>query len=400
MKKIILSFAALGALFASAATFKENLAAKDYAAAAAQLNWNMCWDKTATKLITTVELANTLYEATGTNRDGANLAAHIALSLGDKSVMQKYLDSYDGEGVDTSNINHVGIVVCGQAWLDYLKTGTGWFKYTDSEGKEAFQVKSLNDVQPEMMLKFYKRMAAAGKYDIASLAFFNVCGSQANGNSRNLAPFVGADWQKFITDTFTIEVVENLTDNVAMHLAINYFARLDVMNSDASFTISSKYCTPTVLKKIAEGNTSFQMISCSVKQEEFQKLNVAGSKSPNVRVYAAKWLDKKAGNKEASRNLFSWIVQNGTWNDVADFALYIGDKDKIINTFKNIGLTATPAQLNGFIESANALDVGYRTDEVKSILATINKKYTLKLYDDRDTWEPILSKVRALMEIL
>ena len=61
----------------------------------------------------------------------------------------------------------------GQAWLDHLKTGTGWFKYTDSAGKEAFSAKSLNDVQPEMMLKFYKRMAAAGKYDIASLAFFN-----------------------------------------------------------------------------------------------------------------------------------------------------------------------------------------------------------------------------------
>ena len=138
MKKTILSFAALGALFASAATFEENLAAKDYAAAAAQLNWNMCWDKTATKLITTVELANTLYEATGTNRDGANLAAHIALSLGDKSVMQKYLDSYDSEGVETTNMQYARICIWGQAWLDYLKTGTGWFKYTDSEGKEAF----------------------------------------------------------------------------------------------------------------------------------------------------------------------------------------------------------------------------------------------------------------------
>lgn len=35
MKKTILSIAAFGALFASAVTFEENLAAKDYAAAAA-----------------------------------------------------------------------------------------------------------------------------------------------------------------------------------------------------------------------------------------------------------------------------------------------------------------------------------------------------------------------------
>ena len=251
-----------------------------------------------------------------------------------------------------------------------------------------------------MMLKFYKRMAAAGKYDIASLAFWNTSGSIANGKNNDLAPFVDAEWQKFIADTFTPEVVEKFVYNGSLLSAVNYFARLDRMNGDTSYTISRKYCTPAVLKKIAEGVVVYTSILCSVKLEEFHKFNVAGSKSPNARIFSAKWLDQKARNKEASSNLFPWIVKNGTWSDVVDLATYIGDKDKIIDAFKNIGLTATPAQINSFIEVANALDVGYRTDEVKLILATINKKYTLKLYDDRDTWEPILSKVRALLEIL
>ena len=395
MKKTILSFAALGALLASAATFEENLAAKDYAAAAAQLSWNT----NITKLVTTAELANTLYEAAGTNMPVAQLAANIALARGDKSAMEKYLNRLESEQ-PKCGVGNFGLDIWSPSILDYLKTGYGWFKYTNNAGQECFQKKTLNDVQPEMMLKFYKRMAAAGKYDIASLAFWNTSGSIANGKHNELASFVDAEWQKFIADTFTPEVVEKFVYNGSLLSAVNYFARLDRMNDDTSYTISRKYCTPAVLKKIAEGVVAYTSILCSVKLEEFHKFNVAGSKSPNARIFSAKWLDQKARNKEASNNLFPWIVKNGTWSDAVDLALYIGDKDKIIDIFKNIGLTATPAQINHFIEVANALDVGYRTDEVKLILATINKKYTLKLYDDRDTWEPILSKVRALLEIL
>ena len=46
------------------------------------------------------------------------------------------------------------------------------------------------------------------------------------------------------------------------------------------------------------------------------------------------------------------------------------------------------------------VDAGYRTDDLRLALANVNKKYTIKLYDDRDTWEPILSKIRAMIEVL
>ena len=392
MKKTILSFAAIGALFASAATFEENLAAKDYAAAAAQLNWNT----NITKFVTTAELANTLYEAAGTNLYAARFAAHIALARGDASVMQKYLDRLVGDGQ-----TDLDPYLWGQTQLDPLKTGTSWFKYTNDKGQEAFATKSLNDIQPKMMLKFYKRMAAAGKYETAAFAFWSTVGSLANGKPNELAPFVDAEWKLFLDETFTPEVVEKFVYAGAIYNALAYFKRCDNMTSDTAETISRKYCTPVALKTLAERtNLKFTYIPVNTKQEDFQKALTMHAKDVVSRINAAKWLDRKHNSKTASNEVFSWVVANAEWGEAADFALYIGDNDKIIDAFKNIGLTATPAQLNHFIEVANALDVGYRTDEVKHILATINKKYTLKLYDDRDTWEPILSKVRALLEIL
>lgn len=397
MKKTILSFAAIGALFASAATFEENLAAKDYAAAVAQLNWST----NITKLVTTAELANTLYEVAGTNLGKAKLVAHIALARGDNSVMQKYLDRLDGEGVTkNSRIDDV-IGIYGQAAIDFQKTGTGWFKYTDAKGQEAFARKSLNDIQPEMMLKFYKRMAAAGKYDVASLAFWNTYGTSANGKPTELAPFVDAEWKQFLDETFTPEMVEKLVSASSIYYALFYFSRCDYMNGDAAKTISSKYCTPAALKTLAERVIyKYNTNPVNTKQEDFQKALTMYASDAAGRILGAKWLDRKYKTKNTSNEVFAWVVANGTWKEAADFALYIGDNDKVIDTFKKIGLDATPEQLNSFITIANALDVGYRTDDVKLILATINKKYTLKLYDDRDTWEPILSKVRALMEVL
>ena len=51
------------------------------------------------------------------------------------------------------------------------------------------------------------------------------------------------------------------------------------------------------------------------------------------------------------------------------------------------------------VAQINTFDPDYRAADVLKALRVINKKYTLKLYDDRDTWEPILSKVRALIDV-
>lgn len=80
-------------------------------------------------------------------------------------------------------------------------------------------------------------------------------------------------------------------------------------------------------------------------------------------------------------------------------AIVINDNDKLLDALLGSTENMTIAQINRAIAMAVALDADYRNDDVIKVLKNINNKYTLKLYDDRDTWEPILSKIRALIDV-
>ena len=79
-------------------------------------------------------------------------------------------------------------------------------------------------------------------------------------------------------------------------------------------------------------------------------------------------------------------------------ALEINDVDKMLDALVASTNGLTPEEITAIIERVVALDADYRVADVVKILKNINAKYTLKLYDDRDTWEPILSKIRALID--
>lgn len=80
-------------------------------------------------------------------------------------------------------------------------------------------------------------------------------------------------------------------------------------------------------------------------------------------------------------------------------ACFINDKDKILDVLLNSVDNLTPDDMNKIIALIVSLDADYRAVDVIKILKNINAKYTLNLYDDRDTWEPILSKIRALIDV-
>ena len=80
-------------------------------------------------------------------------------------------------------------------------------------------------------------------------------------------------------------------------------------------------------------------------------------------------------------------------------ALEINDVDKMLDALVASTNGLTPEEITAIIERVVVLDADYRAADVVKILKNINAKYTLKLYDDRDTWEPILSKIRALIDI-
>lgn len=85
--------------------------------------------------------------------------------------------------------------------------------------------------------------------------------------------------------------------------------------------------------------------------------------------------------------------------DALDIALELNSNDKIIETLIKCDTTLTPAQIEKAILILNALDPDYKPAEILKALKAVNQRYTLNLYDDRDTWEPIISKVRALIDL-
>ena len=102
------------------------------------------------------------------------------------------------------------------------------------------------------------------------------------------------------------------------------------------------------------------------------------------------------GNKNTTASIFGKLKDTTT---KLETALYLNDNDKLIDTLLTIDNTIAPEKIEKAVSIINTFDPDYRTADVLKALRIINKKYTLKLYDDRDTWEPILSKVRALIDV-
>lgn len=115
------------------------------------------------------------------------------------------------------------------------------------------------------------------------------------------------------------------------------------------------------------------------------------------KVIVAKITDGYAKNKDATKSIYP------TLTDIAlkvKTAVYLNDADKIIDALKTVNDKLDAETINSVIAPLNAVDAGYRTADLRLALMNVNKKYTLKLYEDRDTWEPILSKIRAMIDTL
>lgn len=121
----------------------------------------------------------------------------------------------------------------------------------------------------------------------------------------------------------------------------------------------------------------------SVAENDFQLTTVALAQ------------DKTDGNKKSTESIYSKLT--GLTSKL-DTALYLGDNDKLVDVLMTIDNSIAPKLIGKAVARINTFDPDYRAADVLKALRVINKKYTLKLYDDRDTWEPILSKVRALID--
>lgn len=81
-------------------------------------------------------------------------------------------------------------------------------------------------------------------------------------------------------------------------------------------------------------------------------------------------------------------------------AIRLNDPDKLLLALEGIDQnTFTAEDINKILILLNGQKSDWRPNDVKKALLNINSMYTTKLYNDRDTWEPVLSKLRAMIEI-
>ena len=83
----------------------------------------------------------------------------------------------------------------------------------------------------------------------------------------------------------------------------------------------------------------------------------------------------------------------------SNLAVFFKDANTLLDALAAVKQdTFNAAELDAIIGVLNGQPNDWRSAELKAALKNINAMYTLKLYDDRDTWEPVLSKIRAMLD--
>lgn len=159
---------------------------------------------------------------------------------------------------------------------------------------------------------------------------------------------------------------------------------------------------PKVVKFItAQKDFDIWCVTTSRKESFFKKCRDAAISSKlntiGFRLKIARVADKIEGDKKATLSVYPDIVDAKTR---VETAIYLDDVDKLIDALKVVGDDLDAKTVESIIAPLNGVNAGYRTDDLRLALMNVNKKYTIKLYDDRDAWEPILSKIRAMIDVL
>lgn len=358
MKKLIITIAMLTAL---------PMIANDYYYLAKQLNST----KPQTMAAITSENINAVYNACKATNDWT--AAQIVAAYGYKLRNNNlYLDWAENAPNDLSKRSVFSAVTA--------------CSFIGTNGV------TLLDIDPRFSLRLGTKLCERGLLDDAALLFL----LRLKMNKTGIC--LSDDAKSLIESTFTPAATKSLQTPYAYSHVIDYFKMKDYIegNSSTEPNVAARWDIAQA-KKMALANMS----ECwsFTKRIEYYNIVLQNAPSVSLRIKTANKLDKIYKNKDTSASIWNYVLANGKSNEICSFALYLEDKDKIIDAFKsNLDLNIDAKNMNSLINIILSIDYDYRKNEVLSILKNINCKYTLKLYDDRDTWEPVLSKVRALIE--
>ena len=251
-----------------------------------------------------------------------------------------------------------------------------------------------------------KKLVAAGKkiYAIKVLLGYvplSVLKGEANDEfDDEYVSYIKEIYPTFVEAWLTTEEDYSKTDPWSSGLDIVHYAitRAEIMQDFGSLDVFS----PKVVKSLtATKDSCIWWLTLSRKEPFFKKCRDAAISSKlntvGYRLKVAKCADKVEGDKKATLSVYPDIVDAKTRIETA---IYLDDVDKLIDVLKVVSDDLDAKTVESIIAPLNGVNAGYRTDDIRLALKNVNKKYTIKLYDDRDTWEPILSKIRAMLDVL
>jgi hypothetical protein len=174
----------------------------------------------------------------------------------------------------------------------------------------------------------------------------------------------------------------------------------DIVIAKTGFAKSNAFYFEKAFTKINKKDIVVGIINNAYKCEFKDKALETMAKSiikPDVAFEFSKRIDNKEKNKEMTKRMYSVISKDIHLG--LDAAKYLGDVDKVIDILLVAKEELTAEELSSVITMINALEIDYRKDDIVKALRNINGRYTLRLYDDQKTWEPVLSKIRALIDV-
>jgi hypothetical protein len=201
---------------------------------------------------------------------------------------------------------------------------------------------------------------------------------------------------------WSMNCIKNISEktyapNVYSFITLYYYnkniAKTDFIKTN-DFYFESVFKKINTIRDCTTAVATLQYCEYKYKALDVMAKNITDS---NMAFVFSKCVDEKEKTTEMTNRMFPVISKDVKLG--LDAAFYLNDNDKIIDMLLADKEELTAEQLEKAIPIINSLSVDYRTADVVKALRNINARYTLKLYDDRKTWEPILSKIRALIDV-
>ena len=161
--------------------------------------------------------------------------------------------------------------------------------------------------------------------------------------------------------------------------------------------LSRKYFYPELMATWTNRLDLIGKIQKAEYAKEAYEIIAKNVTDPKEALTFSTFIDKKNKNKEMSKRLYSVISKD--IHLAVKTALYLNDVDKMIDIMLNAGEDLTADEIASMIPMINSLTADYRATEIVTALRNINSRYTLRLYNEREAWEPVLSKIRAMIDV-